>query len=209
MRTGFALACDELIYRHLSPGTMPFLCIRPRFFLPVVILALFTCLQTVRAQDQDKGNPLPIAKIEGGVGFTPFGAANGLAVRGAIAIFPTRVGVIARFSAHRAASKTRGHLLSFGTPEKRVVDRAILVGGHLQTDYDAVFTAALGVGQMWGQRLNSTGDRFVDMEQQIGLAAELGAYMPHRNSGIGTVVMANVNRDDFIVGFILTFYAGF
>ncbi|MEZ4697700.1 MAG: hypothetical protein R2832_14900 [Rhodothermales bacterium] len=194
---------------------------RPRTFS--VIMVIFAVLAfapaAAHAQRQDppkpkkvekeEANPLPTAKFEGGIGFTPFGAANGLAIRGAIAIFPAQFGVIARLSAHRAAAGTRGNLLSFDPPEKRVVDRAIMLGSRLQSDYDAVFTAGLGVGQLWGQRLNKSGDRFVDVEQQIGIAAEIGAYMPHRNSGIGTVIMANVNRDDFIVGFIVTFYAGF
>ena len=151
---------------------------------------------------------LPIARFELGAGMSPFGVGNGLSIRTAIAVFPTRVGVLARFTSHTSASGVRGNLLKLTSPQEHVVDRAIMIAGRVDMEVDAIFTVALGAGQLWGERLNDNNSGFVAVERRIGLATEIGAYMPTKHSGLGTVIMATATPHDFVVGFVLTFYVG-
>jgi hypothetical protein len=179
-------------------------------FRKSALLFIFLASSSVtNAGAQNDSRSLPLIKVEAGVGLSPFGVGNGLGARAAIAVFPARLGVIARVTSHTTAAGEHSGLLKLGPPKGRVVDRAIMLGGHLETEVDALFTVALGVGQLWGERLNSNKSGFVTMEQRLGIATEIGAYMPTRNSGLGTVILANVTTSGFVVGFVVTFFIGF
>ncbi len=177
-----------------------------RLTLLLTLCVGFACFADATAQYRDRS--LPIAKAELGVGFSPFGVGNGLNTRVAVAVFPSRIGLVARASSHVTSKGQRDGLFSLRAPNERVVDRALMLAGQIDVEVDAVFTVALGLGQLWGDRLNDNKSRFVTLEQKLGVAAEFGAYMPNRHSGLGTAVIANVNRNAFVVGFVLTFYVG-
>ncbi len=181
--------------------------VRRSLFASALVSVLLVGIST-DAHAQYERPTLPIARLELGAGMSPFGVGNGLSLRTAIAVFPARVGVLARFTSHTSASGVRGDLLKLKSPQEHVVDRAIMVAGRVDMDVDAIFTVALGAGQLWGERLNDNNSGFVSLERRIGLATEIGAYMPTKHSGLGTVIMATATPHDFVVGFVLTFYVG-
>src|SRR5690606_23648491 len=114
----------------------------------------------------DEGRQFPLAKLELGGGWSPFGVGNGPNVRGAVAIFPTRLGIIARLSAHTSARGTRPRLISLEPPEDRVVERSVMLAGLIDAKLDANVTVALGVGQLWGARLNADRNQLIPFEQK-------------------------------------------
>lgn len=181
--------------------------VRRSLLAPALLSALLLGI-TTDARAQLERPTLPIARLELGAGMSPFGVGNGLSIRTAIAVFPSRVGLLARFTSHTSASGVRGNLLKLTTPQEHVVDRAIMIAGRVDMDVDAIFTVALGAGQLWGERLNDNNSAFVTLDRRIGLATEIGAYMPTKHSGLGTVIMATATPHDFVVGFVLTFYVG-
>lgn len=183
--------------------------------LATLVLACFLTFAVLLPADAhaqvtapDDQNDFPLAKLELGGGWSPFGVGNGANVRGAVAIFPTRLGVIARLSAHKSAKGTDARLISLAPPEGRIVDRAVMLAGLIDANLDADITVALGVGQLWGDKLNADHSQLVPFEQKLGVAAEIGAYMQTPHSGFGTLVMATVTGNAYVVGLAVTVFIG-
>src|SRR5690606_32654860 len=97
---------------------------------------------------------------------------------------------------------------SLEPPEDRVVERSVMLAGLIDAKLDANVTVALGVGQLWGARLNADRNQLIPFEQKLGVAAEVGAYMRTPHSGLGTVVMATVTGNAYVVGFAVTVFVG-
>lgn len=179
-------------------------------FIKITLSVIIILILPFFSFAQEQEIPLNNLRLDIGLGPGLAGEGGGLSGRAALSYHHSNWGGALRLTAHDGSKgeSSGSGFLSFGPPIEKFYEKAILGSYIFHQDETLQYIGKLGYGEIYGECLNDTKQKLVNLKNTPGLAFELSLASYKRTIGWSVNIVGNLNSEATFVAIIISISLG-